>query len=96
MRRITRSIVESRLESFNTMLGLPTEYSIKNADGTFTNQIGNIHLNQQNGTNNIYQLDNAGGGCKGLAYGLTLREALDWINAAMVGIQLSKGVDVSR
>jgi hypothetical protein len=47
-----------------------------------------------NGYNNIYQLE--GLGSRGLAYGLTLRQAHEWISAAMQGIQMAQGVDTSR
>lgn len=89
MSRITRQNVESALESFNTMLGLPTEYSV---DGEKQN--GHVFLHRQNGYNNIYQ--NCGPGASGLAYGLTLRQAHEWISAAMQGIQMAKGIDTSR
>ena len=84
MTRITVKNVESALNSFNTMLGLPTEYG----------EQGHVFLQQQNGTNNIYQQE--GPGCSGLAYGLTLRQAHEWVCAAMQGIQMAKGVDTAR
>ena len=84
MSRITVKNVESALESFNTMLGLPTEYG----------EQGHVFLQQQNGHNNIYQ--QSGPGCSGLAYGLTLRQAHEWVCAAMQGIQMAKGVDTAR
>ena len=84
MTRITVKNVESALNSFNTMLGLPTEYR----------QQGHVFLQQQNGYNNVYQQE--GPGCRGLAYGLTLRQAHEWVCAAMQGIQMAKGVDTSR
>lgn len=84
MSRITAKNVESALESFNTMLNLPTEYG----------QQGHVFLQQQNGYNNIYQQE--GPGCRGLAYGLTLRQAHEWVCAAMQGIQMSKRFDTSR
>ena len=84
MSRITVRNVESALTSFNTMLGLPLEYG----------EQGHVFLQQQNGHNNIYQQE--GPGCRGLAYGLTLRQAHEWVSAAMQGIQMAKGVDTSR
>ena len=84
MSRITVRNVESALKSFNTMLGLPLEYG----------EQGHIFLQQQNGHNNIYQQE--GPGCSGLAYGLTMRQAHEWISAALQGIQMAKGVDTSR
>ena len=89
MSRITVKNVEASLYLFNRELGLPTEYSI---DGV--TQQGHVYLHPMNGHNNIYQLE--GAGSRGLAYGLTLRQAHEWIAAAMQGIQMSKGVDTSR
>ncbi len=86
MSRITRQATSShRSTSFNTMLGLPTEYG----------EQGHVFLQQQNGHNNIYQ-QVTGPGCRGLAYGLTMRQAHEWISAALQGIQMAKGVDTSR
>ena len=84
MSRITRQNVESSLQTLNRVLGLPAEYG----------EQGHIFLQQQNGHNNIYQQE--GPGCRGLAYGLTLRQAHEWVSAAMQGIQMAKGVDTSR
>ena len=84
MSRITRQNVESSLETLNRVLGLPLEYG----------EQGHIFLQQQNGYNNIYQ--QSGPGCSGLAYGLTMRQAHEWISAALQGIQMAKGVDTSR
>ena len=84
MKRITVRIVESSLESLNTLLGLPTAYG----------EQGHIYLCQQNGYNNTYQQE--GPGAKGLAYGLTLRQVHEWTCAAMQGIQMAKGADTSR
>ena len=89
MARITVKNVESSLQTLNEVLGLPTEYSV---DGEKQN--GHVFLHRQNGYNNIYQ--NCGVGASGLAYGLTLRQAHEWVSAALQGIQMTKGVDASR
>ena len=89
MPRITVKNVESSLQTLNEVLGLPTEYSV---DGEKQN--GHVFLHRQNGYNNIYQ--NCGSGASGLAYGLTLRQAHEWVCAALQGIQMTKGVDTSR
>lgn len=78
MKRITVKNVEDVLNTFNIVLSLPTEYG----------EQGHIYLCQQNGYNNIYQQE--GPGCRGLAYGLTMREAYEWVAAAMQGIQLAQ------
>lgn len=91
MTRITRKHVEESARRLNAILGLPTEtYVLNKESGRYEAQLGCIHLCSQNGAHNIYQMDNASGGCKGLAYGLTLREANDWLNAAMVGLALMR------
>lgn len=84
MSRITAKNVESALQSFNTMLNLPTEYG----------QQGHVFLQRQNGYHNIYQQE--GAGCSNLISGLTLRQAHEWTCAAMQGIQMAKGMDTSR
>ena len=89
MSRITRQNVESALESFNALLGLPTEYSV---DGEKQN--GHIFLHRQNGYNNIYQI--CGPGASSLACGLTMRQAHDWVCTAMQGAQMAQGLDTSR
>ena len=89
MSRITVKNVESSLQTLNEVLGLPVEYSV---DGEKQN--GHVFLHRQNGYNNIYQ--NCGPGASGLAYGLTLRQAHEWVSAALQGIQMTKGVDASR
>ena len=83
MKRITKSNVESSLISLNTVLGLPTEFSINGEK-----QHGHIFLHNQNGCNNIYQ--NCGVGAQSLACGLTLRQAHEWVCAALTGVQLSQ------
>jgi len=93
MSRITRKIADESARRLNTILGLPTEtYTLDEQSNKYVAQIGCIHICSQNGTNNIYQLENEAGGCKGLAYGLTLSECNDWLNAAMVGIMLDRKV----
>ena len=84
MKRISVRIVESSLESLNTVLGLPTAYG----------EQGHIYLCRQNGYNNVYQQE--GSGAKGLAYGLTLRQVYEWTCAVIQGIQMAKGADTSR
>ena len=91
MDRITRKQVDKTAERLNGMLGLPIEpYALDETSGRYVAQLGCIHIDSQNGTNNIYQLANDAGGCVGLSYGLTLREADNWLKAAMAGIQLDR------
>jgi hypothetical protein len=91
MSRITRKIADESARRLNNILGLPVEpYALDEQSGRYVAQIGCIHICSQNGSNNIYQMDNEAGGCKGLAYGLTLRECNDFFNAMMVGIMLER------
>ena len=91
MNRITRKQADEMARRLNGMLGLPIEtYALDETSGRYVSQIGCIHIVAQNGTHNVYQMANDVGGVKGLAYGVTLREAYDWLNAAMVGIQLDR------
>lgn len=91
MNRITRKEVNASARRLNAMLGLPTEaYLLDDTSGQYVVQIGCIYISPQGSTNNIYQLANSAGGCASLACGLTLREATDWLNAAMVGVRLAR------
>lgn len=83
--RITRKICDLSAKALNESLKLPTEPYV---DGEA--QIGCIHIVSQNGTNNIYQMDNKHGGCRGLAIGLSLREADDWLRAANSGVLMAR------
>lgn len=78
-------------------LSLPTEpYALNKTTGKYEAQIGCIHICSQNGTNNVYQVSNEAGGCRGLAYGLTLREAYNWISAALEGVRLAGAHGIHR
>ena len=91
MTRISRKMADSRANTLNEMLGLPTECYLKDpVTDRYIAQIGCIHICAQNGTHNINQLSNESGGCKGLAYGLTIRECYDWFSAAIEGVRLAK------
>jgi hypothetical protein len=91
MNRITRKQADEMARRLNGMLGLPIEtYVLDETSGRYVSQIGCIHIVAQSGTHNIYQIANDAGGCTGLVYGVTLREANDWLNAAMVGIRLDR------
>jgi hypothetical protein len=90
MSRITRKQVEEMCTILNNTLGLPTECYLKDpVNDTFIAQIGCIHLNAQNGAYNIDQMYNEAGGVTDLAYSLTLREAFDYVSAAIDGVRLA-------
>ena len=91
MARITRKQADILATRLNSMLSRPEEcYQLEETTGKYVAQIGCIHICAQNGTHNIYELDNAAGGCRGLAYGLTIRECYDWLQAACEGVQLAR------
>lgn len=90
MARITRKMADDRARILNEMLGLPPECYLKDpVTDQYIAQIGCIHISAQNGTHNIYQMDNESGGCKGLSYGLTIRECYEWFGAAIEGVRLA-------
>lgn len=87
--RITRKMVEARATTLNTVLNLPTEPWTR-TDSTLTANIGNIHVGGCYGYLNIYQMCNVHGGVHALAYGLSAREAYQWLTAALEGIRLAR------
>lgn len=88
MSRITRKQADEMAKILCNTLCLPCEPYAQDESGSYKAQIGCIHINSQNGTNNIYQINNESGGCKGLAYGLTLKECYLWLSAAVEGARL--------
>ena len=90
--RITRKQADEMARILNNQLGLPVETYAQNEAGEYKAQIGCIHICSQNGTNNVYQLSNEAGGCRGLAYGLTLREAYQWLQAAVEGARQAQRI----
>lgn len=90
MSRVTRKQADEMARILNNVLSLPVEPYQQNEEGRYVAQIGCIHICAQNGTHNIYQLDNLAGGCKGLAYGLTIRETYQWLQAAVEGARLAQ------
>ena len=91
MARITRKQADTIATRLNAMLGRPEEcYLLDETTGQYVAQIGCIHICAQNGAHNIYETVNAGGGVRGLAYGLTKRECHDWLQAACEGVRLAR------
>ena len=90
MTRITRKQAYEMARILNNSLSLPVEaYELNDETGRYEAQVGCIHICSQNGTNNIHQLSNAAGGVRWLAYGLTVREAYEWLSAAVEGVRLA-------
>ena len=97
MARINRKHVDGMARRLNELLGLPTDtYVLNEETGRYEAQIGCIHVCGENGGNSVYQLSNEAGGCKGLAYGLSTREAYEWLSAAATGAQMAKGMEACK
>jgi hypothetical protein len=84
MTRITRKQLDTMEQRLNTALGRPLE-----AYSSGTAQLGNVQVCGVNGGYNVYEMHSAAGGVKGLAYGLTAREAYEWLQGALVALQLN-------
>ena len=90
MNRITRKQADEMARILNNCLSLPVEpYELNDETGRYEARVGCIHICGQNGTHNIHQLTNEGGGVRALAYGLTVREAYQWLSAAVEGVRLA-------
>lgn len=83
--RFNQSHLAYREKLLNQILCLPTEAI---ADGCW--RIGNIHAHGCNGGYNIHQVCNDAGGVRALAYGLTLRQACEWLQAAAEGAEMMR------
>jgi hypothetical protein len=84
MARITAKQLNTLEHRLNIALGRPTEAYV---DGKA--QVGHVHFYQCNGYRNVYEMHNEAGGVKGLAYGLTAREAYEWISGALTALRLA-------
>ena len=90
MNRITRKQADEMARILNNSLSLPVEpYELNEETGMYEARIGCIHICSKSGTNNIHQMSNDAGGVRGLAYGLTVREAYEWLSAALEGVRLA-------
>ena len=91
MPRVTRKQADILATRLNSMLSRPEEcYLLDETTGQYVAQIGCIHICAQGVTHNIYELANSAGGCRGLAYWLTIRECYDWLQAACEGVRLAR------
>ena len=91
MERMTKATLNHRERTLNGILGLPQSAVIERKW-----QIGNIHAQGINGGYQICQVCNEAGGIKTLAYGLTMREAADWLQAAATGAQMALRQEVGQ
>ena len=90
MNRITRKQADEMARILNNCLSLPVEpYELNDETGRYEARIGCIHICGQNDGNNIHQVSNEAGGVRALAYGLTVREADQWLSAAVEGVRLA-------
>ena len=78
MDRITKKHLEGSCESLNIVLGMPLEYG----------EHGHIWTQRANGYVNVMQCD--GGGARDLSCGNTMRQAWQWLCAAIAGAQMMK------
>ena len=85
MARLTKQHLAYREKLLNQILCLPVDAI---SDGSW--QIGNIHAHGCNGAYNIHQVSNDAGGVRALAYGLSLRAACDWLQAAAEGAEMAR------
>ena len=90
MNRITRKKAEIICSRLNKILKLPTDCYVKGEDGRCVAQVGCIHLIGVNHAYNVCQLVNPAGGVRVLAYGLSAREAYEWLIAAIEGVRLAR------
>lgn len=88
--RLTRKTAEILCARLNETLGLPKECYLQQEDGRYNAQIGCIHIYGVNGGYNVCQMINPAGGVRVLAYGLSAREAYQWLTAALEGIRLAR------
>jgi hypothetical protein len=86
MSRITRKQLDSLEQRLNVALDRPT-VAYENGQA----QLGHVHLYGCNGALNIYEMASLSGGVRGLAYGLSTREAYEWLSGALTALQLTKG-----
>ena len=86
-KRITNKDLEHYEKILNEALGRPTEYW---DDLKREAKPGHIHTRGENGYTNINVTCNTAGGISGLAYGLTKREAYEWLKACYCGVTMKK------
>lgn len=82
--RLNKSHLTYRERQLNLILNAPSKPI--GDDGW---QVGNVHAQGQNGYFNIHKVDTKAGGVKELASGLTLRQAVEWFDAATDGALLA-------
>lgn len=83
--RLNKSHLAYREKQLNLICNTPCEPITD--DGW---QIGNVHSQGQNGYFNIYKVQSSAGAVKELACGLSLREAVEWFDAATEGALMAR------
>lgn len=92
MNRITKKLLQSRIDTINSILGLPaTPYTLQ-GDGTRSANIGTFHLSQAYGGYCVAVLVNDAGGCSSpIWHGhIPAREAYERICAFIAGLTFAK------
>lgn len=87
--RTTKKHLEGSLQVLNEMLGRPLSAYI---DG----QPVSGHFSYECWSGSYFITESEGSGIRHLSDTGTLREAHQWVCAAIKGVQLSKGADISR
>jgi hypothetical protein len=93
MKRITRKMLEARIETINSILGLPaTPYSFSVVTGERVANIGTFHLSQAYGGYCVAVLVNDNGGCSSPIWNshIPARDAYERISAFIAGLKFTK------
>jgi hypothetical protein len=91
MNRITRKHLQSRIETINSILGMPeTPYTRTNEE--FNANIGNFHLSQAYGGYCVHRMCNQSGGVSTPIWvgHIPAREAYERICASIIGLTFNR------
>ena len=91
MNRISKKLLQSRVETINSVLGMP-DSPYTRTDDKFTANIGNFHLSQAYGGYCVHRMVNEKGGVSTpIWYGhIPAREAYERICAFIAGLTFTK------
>lgn len=92
MNRITKKQLEARIETINSILGVPSTPYTMQEDGTRSANIGNFHLSQAYGGYCAAVLVNDEGGCSSPVWHghISAREAYERLSAFIAGLTFTK------
>lgn len=93
MDRITQKQLEALASSINVATGNNVCSHTKNAEGTYTTNVGNYHLDYAYGGITLHQTVNSSGGVREIFAGhMPKRELFDRMHAFLAGIGAQKTV----